>query len=247
MPLTRPPMTQVPGHPNNRYLTRNGYRPEAVCVHTMAGTLAACDSWFANPASKAGTHFGVGRIGEIHQYHPVATAPFANGVIEAGYTAALIDQNPGANPNWLTVSIEHDDLGNGSPPTAAQFEASAQLSAWLCAVVLPEMGSLVPVDRAHVLSHSDISPLSRPRCNGWGEARMAAYIARINAIIAGAQPQPEPTPVPTREREYLDALTVQAAALDQWSTYVRDLAAYTGTVADALTIQRDNIKTIIGG
>lgn len=31
---------------------RSGFRPEAVVVHIMEGTLAGTDSWFKKPASK---------------------------------------------------------------------------------------------------------------------------------------------------------------------------------------------------
>ena len=39
------------GSPNKRK-GRNGFRPEAVVIHIMEGTLKGTDSWFKNPVSK---------------------------------------------------------------------------------------------------------------------------------------------------------------------------------------------------
>jgi N-acetylmuramoyl-L-alanine amidase len=47
---------------------RQGFRPEAVVIHMMGGTLAGTDSWFNNPHAGASSHFGVGKSGQIHQY-----------------------------------------------------------------------------------------------------------------------------------------------------------------------------------
>ncbi len=90
--MSLPTLTQVPS-PN--YSSRQGVAPEAVVVHIMQGTLAGCDSWFTSPASQVSAHFGVGKDGTVHQYVALADAAWANGVVEAGHTAALVDENAG--------------------------------------------------------------------------------------------------------------------------------------------------------
>lgn len=223
MSVTEPFIIQKPGHPANAFPTRAAYKPEAIVLHTMVGSLAGCDSWFANPAAKAGAHFGVGADGAVHQYYPLTAAPFANGKVEQPITAKLVRENVGANPNYWTVSIEHEDGGEpGRVLTAAQFAASTRLAAWLWATcILPAGASGVPAlpDRDHLLSHSDISPQSRPRCNGWGEARMSAYIAEVRRLLGEVREPPGPT-----LRDALDGLTLTAQSLE-------DLAARAAAAA----------------
>lgn len=221
MSIQAPPIKQVPGSSANRYPDRNGYHPEAIVLHIMAGSLAGCDSWFANPAAKAGSHFGIGKNGEIHQYHPLDTAPFANGIIEAGYTARLISENGGANPNYWTLSIEHEGQ-SGDVVTAAQLDASTRLSAWLWAtVIVPGGASGLALDRDHFLMHRDISPKSRPACPGWSEVFIADYIARVRTLIA------PPAPVPVT----LDGVKlglIDKVLREDWTALLRDAEKLAG-------------------
>ena len=60
------PITWI-GTPN-RHKGREGFRPEAVVVHIMEGTLAATDSWFGTTESRVSAHYGVASDGRIHQY-----------------------------------------------------------------------------------------------------------------------------------------------------------------------------------
>ena len=173
-------IVQVPS-PNHR--DRQGTTPEAVVVHIAEGTMAGMDSWFGTVTSAVSAHFGVGRDGAIHQYVALTEAAWANGIIEPFHTAALVDENGGMNPNRWTVSIEHEGT-YPEEPTPAQFEASAQLTAWLFDSLLLKGGaSGVAVDRKHILRHADISPVSRPHCPGWSDATLERYIARVQAIL----------------------------------------------------------------
>jgi N-acetylmuramoyl-L-alanine amidase len=52
----------------NKWAGRKGYRPEAVVIHIMEGSLADTDSWFGSSASKVSAHYGVGHDGTVHQY-----------------------------------------------------------------------------------------------------------------------------------------------------------------------------------
>ncbi len=214
MSVTEPFIIQKPGSPANAYPDRRGYAPEAIVLHTMAGTLAGCDAWFANPRAQAGAHFGVGVDGTIHQYYPLEWAPFANGRVEQPVTARLVQENAGINPNSWTVSIEHEDGGEpGRALTAAQFASSTRLAAWVWTTcILPAGARGLPAlpDRDHLLSHSDISPQSRPRCNGWGEERMAAYVAEVRRLLGEVREPPGPT-----LRDALDGLTLTAQSLDE--------------------------------
>lgn len=224
MPVQQPAITFVPGSLSNCYPDRQGYAPEAIVLHIAEGPIGAVDSWFANPAAQAGAHFCVGLDGAIHQYFTLDRAPFANGAIEAGYTARLIDDNQQANPNLWTISCEHAGH-SGDPMPAAQLDASTRLTAWLWqSAILPAGASGLALDRDHILKHGDISPRSRPRCPGWSEEFHAGYIARVQKLLA---PTPAPVPVPPappapdRLRQAIDDLTAVVEGLED----LRDRAA----------------------
>lgn len=82
---------------------RSGYRPEAVVIHIMAGTLAGTDAHFANPASQVSAHYGIGKQGQIHQYVKEEDTAFHAGTVDRP-TWALI--KPGINPNLYCVTPE---------------------------------------------------------------------------------------------------------------------------------------------
>lgn len=61
---------------------RGGYRPEAVVIHIMAGTLVGTDAHFANPASQVSAHYGIGKQGQIHQYVKEEDTAFHVGTVD---------------------------------------------------------------------------------------------------------------------------------------------------------------------
>lgn len=211
-----------PGHS----AVRGGVAPEAVVLHIAEGTLAGMDAWFANPASGVAAHFGVGQDGRIHQYVPWHLAAYANGAIEPGYTARLINENPGINPNQWTIAIEHEGR-SGELLTPEQFDASTRLTAHLFAMHLLAGGaSGVAVDRDHILMHRDITPGSRARCPGWDEAYHGRYIARVRELLAAP---------PCHERELLDAITVHRDGYVELAAAIERLAAIARVRAVNLT------------
>jgi N-acetylmuramoyl-L-alanine amidase len=204
--VSAPSIRWIGCHARNFDRQRGGIRPEAVVLHIAEGTLAGMDAWFSNPASGVSAHFGVGKDGRVHQYVSVDDTAFANGVVEQGNTARLIRDNPGINPNAWSCSVEHEGF-TGETLTPEQWQASTRLTAWLFAAHLLAGGATgVAVDRDHILRHADITPRSRARCPGWLEPYHEGYIAQVQQLLA---------PEPDRTRELLDALTTQAAALDE--------------------------------
>lgn len=196
---------------------RQGFGPEAVIWHIADGTLAGMDSWFNNPASQVSATFGIGdgtdgfADGEIHQYTYISNTAWANGKIEAGYTAALIDENGGVNPNVWSVPIEFAGKG-GSLPTPKQTAAGVALTAWLFTDVLLKSGaSGVAVDRKHILRHSEISPVTRSNCPGWPEPVLAMMVEAVKARVEGVD-------IKTYEQGVKDGIAKAVAAANAaWS------------------------------
>ena len=130
----------------HRYKGRHGFRPEAVVIHIIEGTLAAADSWFQAPESAVSAHYGIGRTGEIHQYVGEADTAFHAGRVWKSRWTSL---KPQVNPNLYTIGIEHEGKGRSEWPDT-MYESSAQLIADVCT------RWSIPIDRDHVVGHREI-------------------------------------------------------------------------------------------
>ena len=144
------------GSPN--FSSPMGYKIIAIVNHIMSGTLTGTDSWFANPASKVSSHFGVGKNGEIHQYVNLDNPAWANGVVNNPNWPLL--QN-GVNPNYYTVSIEHEGESGDVMPEA-QYQATLALHRWL----IETLG--IPVTRDNIIGHYRIDSVNKSKCPGTG-------------------------------------------------------------------------------
>lgn len=102
------------GSPNH-YTGRQGYGVTHITLHIMVGYLAGTDSTFANSASQASAHYGIGSTGEIHQYVSERDGSYS----DANYIS-----------NCSTISIEHEGgMSDGAVCTQACIDASARLCA----------------------------------------------------------------------------------------------------------------------
>jgi hypothetical protein len=110
---------------------------ERIVIHITDGgaRIGGPISWFKNPEARVSAHYIVGQDGEVVQMvrH--------NDVAWHARTA-----------NGTSIGIEHVANTRGLVPTADQYAASAALVQWLCG----EFG--IPIDREHVLGHSEADP-----------------------------------------------------------------------------------------
>lgn len=152
------------GSPNH-YNGRAGMAVVAIVIHTMAGTLESCDSWFKNPASQVSSHYGVGLAGELHQYVNLWDGSWANGILEPGNEWQHIVGNS-QNPNYQTVTIETEDNGSGATPVTEEQYQGALAACRLAMQAYPQV--------EYLFGHNIISPNSRPSCCGnrwWDSGR----------------------------------------------------------------------------
>ena len=127
-----------PADPGN-YRARSGQRTiNRVVIHITDGgsNINGTISWFKNPAARVSAHYVVGQNGEVVQM------------------VAHNDVAWHAGPaNGDSIGIEHvASRGRNILPTDAEYCASAQLVHWLC------QQFNIPMDRAHVLGHSEADP-----------------------------------------------------------------------------------------
>ncbi|TGE36899.1 N-acetylmuramoyl-L-alanine amidase [Desulfosporosinus fructosivorans] len=152
--MDKPNITWI-GSPNHN--DPKGYKMIAIVDHIMAGTLIGTDSWFLNPASKASSHFGVGKNGDIHQYVDLKYPAWANGIANKPDWPLY----SGVNPNYYTISIEHEGY-SGDVMTEAQYQSTLALHRWLVA----ELG--IPVTRDNIIGHYRIDSVNKSNCPGSG-------------------------------------------------------------------------------
>lgn len=158
---------------------RKIYKPEAVVIHIMEGTLSGTDSWFKNPASKVSAHYGIGKTGEVHQYVDELNTAWHAGRVNAPSWQLIKPASNGLfiNPNYYTVGIEHE--GNeDSDWTEAMYNSSSEMVRAICS------RWNIPIDRNHIIGHHEIYSLKT--CPG--------NKVDLNKLVALASNNPVPDP-----------------------------------------------------
>lgn len=190
-----------------------GFAPVMVVSHITsppAGALSDHGSlrYLAKSTAPASVHFLIGRAGGIFSGGvPLNKTPWTNGVDWD------LGPGPSGNPwrsdlsnpyiaecvrrrgwfNQLTFTIEHEGY-SGDKMTSAQWAATKQLQAWLCAegrksIGLP--GAIAPKAQLTLVGHFQFDGINRPNCPGWTPAQWAGLEADVLAIIgAGAVEAP---------------------------------------------------------
>jgi N-acetylmuramoyl-L-alanine amidase len=130
---------------------RKTFKPEAIVIHIMEGTLLGTDSWFANKDSKVSAHFGIGQNGDLHQYVELSDTAWHTGRVSNPSWIGIKSNSNGAffNPNYYTFGIEHEGLGT-TVWTNEIYHKSAELIANLC------VDFHIPLDRSHIIGHHEI-------------------------------------------------------------------------------------------
>jgi N-acetyl-anhydromuramyl-L-alanine amidase AmpD len=122
---------------------RGGYKPLAIVIHVMEGTLPGTDSWFNQIRSHVSSHWGIGRNGELHRYVREEDTAQHAGTVDRPQWKLI---KPGINPNLYTIGIENEGHC-GDVMTDAQLHTNAAVIAAAAA----RWG--FPVDEQHVIPH----------------------------------------------------------------------------------------------
>lgn len=151
--------------------TRRGYAPEIIVNHITDGSAQSCISWFNSPSNTGSSaHFLVARDGKVYQFVAIEDNAWANGINAADMqnAKAAIVKAKGVNPNWYSVSIEHEGIykQTGGALTAEQLESTIMLHRYIIAYVKDKYNKVIPADRQHILGHYEIDPRNKPNCPG---------------------------------------------------------------------------------
>lgn len=152
---------------------RKTYKPEAIVIHVMEGSLTGTDGWFRDPRSSVSAHYGVGKGGEVHAYVLEKDTAWHAGRVNAPVWPLIksAGRNQYINPNYYTIGIEHEGTGL-TDWTPEMYNASAALIKEICT------RWNIPLDRNHIIGHRDIYSLKT--CPG-----PKADINRLIALAGG--------------------------------------------------------------
>lgn len=157
---------------------RNGYKPEAIVIHIMEGSLSGTDSWFKSPASKVSAHYGIGLNGGVHRYVAEKDTAWHAGRVYAPGWKLIKPAGAGSyiNPNFYTIGIEHEG-SNNSDWTEAMYATSAELIKDIC------NRWNIKIDREHIIGHHEIYALKT--CPG-----QKVDLNKLIALAADRAPAP---------------------------------------------------------
>lgn len=155
----------------NFYSGWGRWKPTVIVNHISAGTMGSMDNWFRNPQARASSHFGISREGEIHQYVSLDNRAWTQGLRshEIKYATAPIVRQINVDPNYYSVSIEHEgykDNGIDGNLTEEQFFASLWLHKYIQVKSQEMFGAKIPFTPQHVIGHFQIDPIDKPFCPG---------------------------------------------------------------------------------
>lgn len=140
------------------HMSRQGHKIQGIVIHRMAGTFNGTIAWFQNPTSFVSAHYLISQEGELTQMVRDSEAAW-----HAGYksgTPPPIYRD--VNPNWVSIGIECED----NTKEDVNFWTQKQLNTLvdLCRVLIKEYD--IPLDREHIVGHSEINPVGKPFCPG---------------------------------------------------------------------------------
>ena len=117
-----------------------------IVIHVTDGSYAGAVAWFLNPQAHVSSHYVISREGDITQ-------------VVARRDIAWHSGNHLMNVE--SIGIEHEGMTDDPAGfTDAEYRASARLVAWLAHVYD------IPIDRTHILGHSDVPDPTDPTQGG---------------------------------------------------------------------------------
>lgn len=160
------------GNKNTNKSDRRGRTPLAIVNHIVEGTAQSCISWFTSPNNNgSSTHFLVGKDGRVYQFVAIEDNAWGNGIALSAIpqaTSNLVKSRPNDNPNWYSVSIEHEGrhAETQGELTSKQLASTIMLHSYIINYVKEKYKTTIPANRAHIIGHNEISPREKPNCPG---------------------------------------------------------------------------------
>ena len=142
----------------NFHVGRHGHDVDTIVIHVTEGDADSVMDWFSNPKANNGkpsnvsAHYEVKKDGGVVQFVDEDDEAFANGRVH-NPTAKCVEDHGEVNPNYYTISIEHE--GDGTEElTDPQRASSVELIN-----DIRTRHPLVLLDRDHIVGHHEIYSL----------------------------------------------------------------------------------------
>lgn len=123
------------------------------------------------------SHFVVAQDGRITQLVKLEDTAWANGTSDKasdnsfyGNSSLAVVVARKTNANKYTISIEHEGVyaTTHGVLTLKQLAATIDLIQWIRSEVKRIYSTVIPLDRSHIVGHSQVSPINKPTCPGSG-------------------------------------------------------------------------------
>lgn len=161
---------------NNMWSGRNGQLVKAVVLHVAQGNYEGAISWLRSAKSVASAHFVVAKDGRIAQLVSIDDSAWGNGLwydrrkkiwLTPNDSRHRLPANPtwpglvaGINPNYYTISIEHEGYDQ-EDWTPAMYDANLKLLGWI-----GDECTLTYVLHDSLIGHCEIDSTTRGYCPG---------------------------------------------------------------------------------
>jgi N-acetyl-anhydromuramyl-L-alanine amidase AmpD len=158
------------GNGNTNYSSRRGYLPLLIVNHRSQGDVSSVLDWFTTEKNKISScHFFVSKKGVVYQFVEIEYNAWCNGLNESEtyrHGNSVIAEYR-VNPNWISVSIEHEILEHEDGGlTSEQLQATINLHKYIISYAKEKMDSDIIPDSEHILGHKDVDPVEKYYCPG---------------------------------------------------------------------------------
>jgi hypothetical protein len=157
-------------HPSPNFWTGHYGNVLAVVMHIAAGAYVPSRDWLCNPSSGVSAHFIISKQGEITQMVSIYNSARANGLAYSNnrwknargkfVAPTWPDIIVGVNPNFYTISIEHEGFPDDLRTPQIQ-DADVRLLRWIASKLY-----LSYVPGHSLIGHRDIDPVDKSFCPG---------------------------------------------------------------------------------
>lgn len=140
------------------HMSRKGHAIQGIVIHRMVGTYQGTIAWFENPESNVSAHYLISQEGEVTQMVRDQEAAWHAGYKSGTPPPVFRD----TNPNFVSIGIECEDRTAEDTNFWTQKQLNTLVD--LCKILVKQYN--IPLDREHIVGHSQINPTGKPNCPG---------------------------------------------------------------------------------
>ncbi len=154
----------------NCYRGHKDFIPNIIVCHTN-NTYGIAIQKFYDVNAEVSSHFMIRKDGYVKQIVSLDDSAWANGTslntesdVYYKFSTSNLINTVKDNANYFTFSIEHESFDGTL--TEEQFESTIQVMKKIIHYVEEKYKIDFPIDREHIIGHSEINPIVRTKCPG---------------------------------------------------------------------------------